>query len=46
MKRLYSLIALLGLVGMLAGCDNSGKTDTSGGTNAMPAAPSTNAPAK
>ena len=42
MKRLLTLIALLCLVGAFAGCnqDNAGKTDS--GTNAAPAAPSTN----
>jgi hypothetical protein len=36
-------MVLLGFVGILAGCDNSGgtKTDT-GATNAAPAMPSTN----
>ncbi|HTL55795.1 MAG TPA: hypothetical protein VL361_08950 [Candidatus Limnocylindrales bacterium] len=42
MKRLITLVALLSLMGVLAGCnqDTGSKTDTS--TNAAPAAPSTN----
>jgi len=43
MKRLFTLIVLLGMLGVFAGC-NSGDSTTSGGgaTNAAPAAPSTN----
>lgn len=43
MKRLFTLIVLLGMLGVFAGCSNS---DSGGGsttnTNAAPAAPSTN----
>jgi hypothetical protein len=44
MKRFLALTVLLGFVGILAGCDNSGgtKTDTGAATNAAPAMPSTN----
>jgi len=38
MKRLYTLIALLGLVGLMAGCAPSdSSTTTSGSTNTVPA---------
>jgi hypothetical protein len=44
MKRLYTLIALLSLVGLMAGCAPSESTPKDAGTNAVPAAetPSTN----
>jgi len=42
MKRLLTLIALLGLVGVFAGCNESGTSTSSTDTNAPPAAASTN----
>lgn len=43
MKRLLTLIALLGLVGVFAGCNQNGSDTTkSTDTNAPPAAASTN----
>jgi predicted small lipoprotein YifL len=42
MKRLFTLIVLLGMLGVFAGCSNGGDSSTPPGTNAAPAAPSTN----
>jgi hypothetical protein len=43
MKRLFTLIVLLGMLGVFAGCSNSDSgTGGGGATNAAPAAPSTN----
>jgi hypothetical protein len=43
MKRLYTLIALLGLVGMMTGCSpQGGDTKTDAGTNAPAPRVSTN----
>jgi hypothetical protein len=42
MKRLLTLIALLGLLGVFAGCNQAGTDTTKADTNAPPAAASTN----
>jgi hypothetical protein len=43
MKRLFTLIVLLGMLGVFAGCSNGDSTTpAANGTNAAPAAPSTN----
>jgi len=47
MKRLYTLIVLLGLViGTVTGCNDSGTKPDTSTTNAPPAGSTTNAPAK
>lgn len=46
MKRLYTLIVLLGLLGVFAGCNSGSDNTSTPSTNAAPAEPSTNAPAK
>ena len=47
MKRLYTLIVLLGLViGVVTGCNDSGSKPADGTTNPPAATPGTNAPAK
>lgn len=42
MKRLFTLIALLSLVGVFAGCNQGGSDTKSTDTNAPPAAANTN----
>ena len=42
MKRLLTLIALLGLAGVFAGCNQGGGDTKAADTNAPPAAASTN----
>jgi hypothetical protein len=42
MKRLFTLIVLLGLLGVFAGCSNEQSSSTAPSTNAPPTAPSTN----
>ena len=43
MKRILTLVALLGLIGVFAGCDQENDANkTAGTTNAAPASPSTN----
>ena len=47
MKRLFTLIVLLGLViGTVTGCNDSGSKPADGTTNPPAATPGTNAPAK
>jgi hypothetical protein len=42
MKRILSLVALLGFLSVFVGCDQDAGNKTDSSTNAAPAAPSTN----